>query len=72
MIRWFLILSLLQLVAFWKILGRMGFPPWLAIMASIPVVNLILLYYLALTPWPRETRWIGDMGAGDGQGNAKF
>ena len=35
MIRWFLILALLQLVAFWKILGRMGYPPWLTIMASI-------------------------------------
>jgi hypothetical protein len=54
-IRWIAILSLLQLVAFWKILGRMGYPPWLAIMASIPLVNLIVLYYIALTPWPRET-----------------
>ena len=53
MIRWVAILSLLQLVAFWKILGRMGFPPWLAIMASIPIVNLLVLYYVALTPWPR-------------------
>jgi uncharacterized membrane protein len=73
MIRAFLILSLLQLVAFWKILPRMGFPPWLAIMASIPLVNLILFYYLALSPWPREGRWIGHGGSpGDGQGNAKF
>jgi hypothetical protein len=53
-IRWIAILSLLQLVAFWKILGRMGYPPWLAIMASVPLVNLIVLYYVALTPWPRE------------------
>ena len=73
MIRAFLILSLLQLVAFWKILPRMGFPPWLALMASIPLVNLILFYYLALSPWPREGRWIGPAGGpGDGQGNAKF
>jgi hypothetical protein len=56
-IRWIAILSLLQLVAFWKILGRMGYPPWLAIMASIPLVNLIVLYYVALTPWPREPQW---------------
>jgi hypothetical protein len=55
-IRWVLILSLLQVVAFWKILGRMGFPPWLAILASIPLVNLVLLYYVALTPWPLESR----------------
>jgi hypothetical protein len=69
MIRAFFILSLLQLVAFWKILGRMGFPPWLAIMASIPLVNLVLLYYIALSPWPRAGRW---NGPDDGQGDAKF
>ena len=56
MIRWIAILSLLQLVAFWKIFARMGFPPWLAIIASLPLVNLIVLYYVALTPWPVEGR----------------
>ncbi|HEX9207865.1 MAG TPA: hypothetical protein VF851_06490 [Steroidobacteraceae bacterium] len=69
MIRWFAILSLLQIVAFWKILGRMGFPPWLSIMASIPIFNLVILYYVALNPWPRESR---SSGAADGQGDAKF
>lgn len=68
-----LIVSLLQLVAFWKILGRMGYPPWLAILASVPVLNLVLLYYVALTPWPREARWNGPGGgAPAGQGDAKF
>ena len=70
MIRWFAILSLLQLVAFWKILGRMGFPPWLAIMASIPVINLVLLYYVALTPWPRDVTPAGPDRTGEG--DAKF
>jgi hypothetical protein len=56
-IRWIAILSLLQLVPFWKIFSRMGFPPWLAIIASLPLVNLVVLYYVALTPWPREGRW---------------
>ncbi|MGI9245658.1 MAG: hypothetical protein ACR2I8_02985 [Steroidobacteraceae bacterium] len=72
MIRWFLILSLLQLVAFWKILGRMGFPPWLAIMASVPLVNLDLLDYIALNPWPREGAWKDGTLPGPGQGDAKF
>jgi hypothetical protein len=70
MIRWVAILSLLQLVAFWKILGRMGFPPWLAIMASIPVINLVLLYYVALSPWPRDAIPGGPGPAGEG--DAKF
>ena len=52
MIRWIVILSLLQLVPFWRIFRRMGLPPWLAVMASVPLVNLIVLYYVALTPWP--------------------
>ena len=70
-IRWFVILSLLQLVAFWKILGRMGFPPWLAIMASVPLVNLIVLYYVALTPWPRE-RALEPPGGAAGGPDAQF
>ncbi len=53
MIRWIVILSLLQVVPFWRIFGRMGFPAWLAIMASLPLVNLIVLYYVALNPWPK-------------------
>jgi hypothetical protein len=73
MVRIILIVSLLQLVAFWKILGRMGYPPWLAILASVPLLNLVLLYYVALSPWPREARWSGPGGgASAGQGDAKF
>ncbi|HVN42392.1 MAG TPA: hypothetical protein VMT50_06370 [Steroidobacteraceae bacterium] len=72
MIRWFAILSLLQIVAFWKILGRMGFPPWLAIMASLPLVNLIVLYYVALSPWPREIGPGSAAGGAQGPGDANF
>ena len=72
MIRWFAILSLLQLVAFWKILGRMGFPAWLAIMAAIPVVNLVLFFYVALSPWPREAGWSKAPRTGSGPGDVNF
>jgi hypothetical protein len=72
MIRWFLILSLLQLVAFWRISGawvtRPGWRSW----ASVPVVNLVLLYYVALTPWPRETASLKPPGAPGGPGDANF
>ena len=56
MIRWVVILCMLQAVAFWKILPRMGFPPWLAILASVPLLNLVLFYYLAMSPWPIDPR----------------
>jgi hypothetical protein len=55
-IRWIVILSLLQVVPFWRIFRRMGVPPFLSIMASVPLVNLIVLYYVAMTPWPVERR----------------
>jgi hypothetical protein len=52
----------------------MGFPPWLAILASVPVLNLMLFYYVALSPWPREGRWSGPGGGAGpaGQDDAKF
>jgi hypothetical protein len=65
MIRWIAILSLLQVVPFWRIFARMGLPPWLSIMASLPLVNLIVLYWVALSPWPRERYW-GPPAAGGG------
>ena len=68
MIRWIVILSLLQLVPFWRIFRRMGLPPWLAIMASVPLVNLIVLYYAAMSPGPAEADWSrrGPPGRADG------
>lgn len=66
MIRWVIILSLLQIPPYWKMLGRMGFPPWLSILASIPLFNLVLLYYVATSPWPVENR------GGAGRPDARF
>jgi len=62
-IRWIVILSLLQLVPFWRIFRRMGLPPWLAIMASMPLVNLIVLYYAAMSPWSRQRSLGNDDGS---------
>jgi len=66
MVRWFAILCLLQVVPFWRIFGRMGFPRWLAIPASVPLVNLLVLYYVAMVRWPR------DPSAGDATHDADF
>ena len=66
MIRWVVILCMLQAVAFWKILPRMGFPPWLAILASVPLLNLVLFYYLAMSPWPNDRRTLPAGSGGSG------
>ena len=35
-----------------RICGRLGFPRWLGVLAIIPIVNLLLLWYVALARWP--------------------
>lgn len=31
---------------------RLGFSPWLGVLAVVPVANLVLLWFVALSPWP--------------------
>jgi hypothetical protein len=47
-----LIIGLLMVLPFWKIFGRVGFPPWLSILMIVPVVNLITIYFVAFSEWP--------------------
>lgn len=38
---------------FWRILTRVGYPPWAALLAFVPVVGqLILIVWLAFGRWP--------------------
>jgi len=51
-----LILILLILLIVWpvrKILRRMGFSGWWAVVMFIPVANYIGLWVLAESPWPK-------------------
>jgi hypothetical protein len=35
-----------------RLLVRIGFSPWLALLALVPPLNLVLLWYVAYAPWP--------------------
>jgi hypothetical protein len=35
-----------------RICQRAGFPPWLGVLAVVPLVNLLLLWFVALAEWP--------------------
>jgi hypothetical protein len=37
-----------------RILARLGFPPLLAILAVIPLANLVALWVLAFIEWPKR------------------
>jgi hypothetical protein len=55
-------LALLPLLLFlwvyplWRIIGRTGYPPAIALLAIFPAVGLILLWWLAFSRWPVEER----------------
>jgi len=36
---------------FWKIFAKAGKPGWLSLFMVVPVVNLVMLYYLAFSKW---------------------
>ncbi len=35
-----------------RICRRVGFSPWLGVFAVVPLANLLLLWFVALAPWP--------------------
>ena len=52
-------IALMSLVVVWpaaRICRRLGFSPWLGILAVLPIANLLLLWFIALSEWPRATR----------------
>jgi hypothetical protein len=47
-----LLVSALLVVPTWKICDKAGFPGWYGIAIAIPILNLVLLYYLSYAKWP--------------------
>ena len=50
------IFLMMWLVVIWpagRICKRVGFSPWLGILAIAPIANICLLWYVALSRWPR-------------------
>ena len=38
----------------WKLCTRLGFPGWFGLAILVPLLNLVVLYYVAFAPWPSE------------------
>jgi len=49
------ILSVVKVIPYWRILARAGFTPWLSILSILPLLDLILLYYVGFAEWPART-----------------
>ncbi len=48
----FLCLILLWVVPYWFIFRKAGYPPALSLLMMIPLVNIAMVFYLALADWP--------------------
>jgi hypothetical protein len=41
----------LLIIPYWQILKKAGFAPALSLLIIVPIVNLLLLYYVAFSDW---------------------
>jgi hypothetical protein len=42
--------------AIWFIFSKAGYSKWLALLMAAPLINVIILYFIAFSKWPgRET-----------------
>ncbi|QDU11062.1 hypothetical protein [Gimesia aquarii] len=46
------IILIFLVTPFWMICSKAGFPGWISLGILIPIVNVILLYFLAFAEWP--------------------
>lgn len=40
------------ILPFWKIFSKAGFSGWLSLTQIIPILNFVVLFYLAFAEWP--------------------
>ena len=45
-------ICLVVIVPFWRIFSRAGFSGWLSITQILPIINFIVLFYVAFAEWP--------------------
>ncbi|MFQ5995043.1 MAG: hypothetical protein ACE5K1_08095 [Acidiferrobacterales bacterium] len=47
-----LIAAVIVIVPFWQIYSKAGFSKWLSLLMLLPLINLIVLYFVAFAEWP--------------------
>lgn len=51
---WMLLIAIVVVTPVWRICQRAGYSGWLGLLILLPVLNLLLLYFLAFAEWPVE------------------
>ncbi len=60
-----LIVGIVAVVAFWRICAKAGFPGWYGIAVVVPMVNVLLVLFLAFAEWPLEREFYGSLPPSD-------
>ncbi len=60
-----LIVGIVAVVAFWRIFAKAGFPGWYGVGVVIPMVNILLVLFLAFAEWPLERKLSGSRPSSD-------
>ena len=60
-----LIMGKVAVVAFWRICAKAGFPGWYGVGVVIPMVNILLVLFLAFAEWPLERNLSGSRPSSD-------
>jgi len=47
-----LVMAVVVILPFWFIFSKAGYSKWLSLLMVVPLVNVILLYFLAFAKWP--------------------
>lgn len=50
-----LVMVVIVVLPFWYIFSKAGHSKWLSLLMVIPLVNIVLLYFLAFSKWPSLT-----------------
>lgn len=47
-----LIVAIIVIIPFWRIYAKAGYSSWLSLLMVIPLINIIMLYFLGFADWP--------------------
>ena len=49
-----LFMWVLIILPFWFIFSKTGYSKWLSLLMAVPMINIIMLYFLAFSNWPSQ------------------
>jgi hypothetical protein len=47
-----LVFAAMIIIPFWIIFTKAGHSKWLSLLMAVPIVNVLMLYFLAFSSWP--------------------